>query len=118
MQLITHQLHINKLPDSKIKTHIQSRYDSLTFETDVPPNIILVEGLLSDVYEQAEPGDPAFTRPHEWVSYWPQLITALIWLMIIASIYWCLVTLRNHNLNNPNARHSAGFFMSRSKLCR
>ena len=89
MQLITHQIHINKLPESPLKTHIQSRYDSLTFETDMPPNIIVVEktddifspqyafignrGLLSDLYEKHEPREDGFTRPYEWVFHHAEL---------------------------------------------
>lgn len=89
MQLITHQLHINKLPDSPLKTHIQTPSNSLTFESDISPNIILVEatddvtgadyafignrGLISDVYEQQDPNEPGFVRPYEWVSHWPDL---------------------------------------------
>jgi hypothetical protein len=55
----------------------------------VPSNIILVEsgdhitgpdyafvgpdGLLSDLFEEREPGHPEFARPYEWVSYLPEL---------------------------------------------
>jgi len=108
MQLITHQFHINQLPDSPLKTHIQKRYDSLTFETDIPPNIILVEstddltgpdyafvgnrGLLSDVYEQAEPGDPAFVRPYQEVSHLPDLgIYELLFLQHGEDGYWIVI---------------------------
>ena len=108
MQLITHQIHINKFPDSPLKTHIQSRFDSLTSETDIPPNIILIEpdddvtgpdyafvgnrGLLSDVYEQAEPGEVAFVRPYEWVSYHAELkLYELLLLQNGEDGYWILV---------------------------
>ena len=43
MQLITHTQHLDAIPPSPIKTHIQSRFDQLSEDTDVPPNIILVE---------------------------------------------------------------------------
>jgi len=85
MQLITHQSHLDALPVSDLKTHIQKRFDSLAFESDVPPNLILVEsgdditgpdyafvgnnGLLSDLWDEHEPGHPEFVRPYEWVSF-------------------------------------------------
>ena len=43
MQLITHRTHLDELPESPLKTHIQTRFDQLSEDTDVPPNIILVE---------------------------------------------------------------------------
>jgi hypothetical protein len=43
MQLITHQTHVDKLLESNLKAHIQVRYDQLSEDTDVPPNIVLVE---------------------------------------------------------------------------
>ncbi len=45
MQLITHQIHTNKLSNFPFKVHIQPRYDSLMFDTDTPQNIILVEAM-------------------------------------------------------------------------
>ena len=108
MQLITHQIHINKLPDSTLKTHIHSRHDSLTFDTDVPPNIILVEatdditgpdyafvgnhGLLSDTYEEHEPGEEGFVRPYEWTAHLPSLrmYEALV-LLHGEDGYWLLI---------------------------
>ena len=108
MILITHQLHINKLPDSSLKRHIQSRHDSLTFDTDIPPNIILVEatddvtgadyafignrGLLSDLYEQAEPRQLGFVRPYEWVSYYENLqLYEMLLLQDPDNGYWILL---------------------------
>ncbi len=89
MQLITHQFHINKLPDSPLKTHIQSRFDSLTFETDMPPNLIVAEatdditgpdyafigslGLVSDLTEEHWPREDGFTSPYEWVIHHAEL---------------------------------------------
>ena len=43
MQLITHQNHIDKLPDSALKANILARFSQLSQETDIPPIIILVE---------------------------------------------------------------------------
>ena len=89
MQLITHQTHLGTLPESPIKDHITTRFDQLSEDTDVPPNLILVEdddditgsdysfigpqGLLSDLWEEHEPRHPEFARPYEWVSYLPSL---------------------------------------------
>jgi hypothetical protein len=89
MNSIFHSSKINSLPASPLKTHITTRYDQLSQDTDVPPNIILVEnndsitgpdyafvgpdGLLSDLFEEHEPGHPEFARPYEWASYLPEL---------------------------------------------
>ena len=106
MQLITHQSHLDALPASPIKTHIQVRSDQITEDTDVPPNIILVEegdditryswigkqGLVSDLWEEHKPGHPEFCRPYEWVSYLPslQLYEALL-LVNNEDGYWILI---------------------------
>ena len=89
MQLITHRSHLDRLPASDLKTHIQVRFDQLSEDTDVPPNIVLVEatdditgpdcafvgpeGLLSDLFEETGPGESGFVRPYEWVSHLPDL---------------------------------------------
>jgi hypothetical protein len=89
MQLITHQSHLDILPASDLKAHIQARFNQLSEDTDVPPNIVLVEatdditgpdcafvgsrGLLSDLFEEHRPGHPEFCRPYEWVSHLPKL---------------------------------------------
>ena len=31
------------------------------------------DGLLSDLFEEREPGHPKFARPYEWASYLPEL---------------------------------------------
>ena len=85
MQLITHRSHLDALPTNTLKTHIQKRFDQLSEDTDVPPNIVLVEdgdgitgpdfafvgprGLLSDLFEEHQPGHTRFARPYEWASY-------------------------------------------------
>jgi hypothetical protein len=89
VQLITHISHLNALPESPVKAHITARFDQLSEDTDVPPNLIIVEegdnitgpdyafigprGLLSDLFEEHEPGHPEFARPYEWVCYLPSL---------------------------------------------
>ncbi len=108
MNLLTHQIHINQLPDSPLKTHIQRRYDSLAFETDIPPNIILVEpndditgadyafignlGLVSDLTEEYWPRESGFVRPYEWVSYHPELqLYECLLLLNGEDGYWILI---------------------------
>jgi len=89
MQLFSHQSHIDVLPESPLKDHIQARFDQL-YETDEDlfPNLILVEagdditgpdyafvgnrGLLSDLWDKNTPGHPEFARPYEWASYLPR----------------------------------------------
>ena len=110
MPLLTHVNQINQqLPDSPLKSHIQTRFDSLAFETDVPPNHILVEegdiitgpnfafinadhGLLGDLWDEHEPGHPDFCRPYEWVSYWPSLALYEVLLLVNNEDgYWILI---------------------------
>ncbi len=44
MQLISHQNHINALPNSPLKTHIQNRFNQIIEESeDIPPIFLLVE---------------------------------------------------------------------------
>lgn len=89
MRLITHSSHLDALPPSDLKNHITARFDRLSEDTDVPPNIVLVEanddvtgpdcafigpqGLLSDLFEEKCPGEAGFIRPYEWVSHIPSL---------------------------------------------
>ena len=86
MKLLTHINQIDQqLPESPLKSHITARFDQLSEDTDVPPNIILVEsddditgpeyafvgpkGLLTDLWEEHEPFHSEFARPYEWVCY-------------------------------------------------
>ena len=89
MQSITHQKNIDRLKTCPLKSHIQARFNQLSEDTDVPPNLILVEqiddvtgpdyafigpqGLLSDLWDEHEPGHPDFCRPYEWAAYLPSL---------------------------------------------
>ena len=98
MQLITHSSHLDALPASNLKTHIQARFNQLSEDTDVPPNIVLVEatddvtgpdyafignrGLLSDLFEEHAPGHPEFSRPYEWVSHLPELLLYEVLLLV------------------------------------
>ena len=107
MQLITHQSHPSALPDSPIKDHITARFDQLSEDTDVPPNLILVEedditgpdyafvgprGLLSDLFEEHEPGHPEFARPYEWACYLPELHLYEVLLLINNEDgYWIII---------------------------
>ena len=108
MQLITHQTHIDRLPPSPLKTHIQNRFNQLSEDTDVPPNIILVEtydnltgpdyafvgsrGLLSDLFEESTPGETGFARPYECVSYMPSLHLYEVLLLVNSEDgYWILI---------------------------
>ncbi len=109
MKLLTHVNQINQqLPDSPLKTHIQARFDALAFESDVPPNLILVEsgddiagpdyafigssGLLSDLWDEHGPGHPNFSRPYEWVSHLPDLkLYEALYLEGYDLGYWILI---------------------------
>ena len=98
MRLITHRSHLDALPASDIKTHIKKRFDQLSEDTDVPPNIVLVEatdditgpdyafvgpdGLLSNLFEEHQPGHPEFCKPYEWASYLPGLLLYEVLLLV------------------------------------
>lgn len=85
MRLITQQSHLDQLSTSPLRDHIQKRFDQLSEDTDVPPNLILVEayeditgsdyafvgnnGLLSDLFEEVSLGETGFVRPFEGVSF-------------------------------------------------
>ena len=108
MQLITHQHHLAELPASPLKAHITARFDQLSEDTDVSPNIVLVEnhdditgpdyafvgprGLLSDLFEEHEPGHPEFARPYEWASYIPELhLYEVLLLVNNEDGYWIII---------------------------
>jgi hypothetical protein len=109
MHLITHSSHLDALPASPLKQHIQKRFDQL-FETedDLLPNIILVEtnddiagpdfafvgprGLLSDLFDEHEPGHPEFARPYEWASFMPEMHFYEVLLLINGEDgYWIMI---------------------------
>ena len=108
MKLLSHQTHIDQLPESPLKAHIVARFDQLSEDTDVPPNIVLVEdddaitgpdyafvgnrGLLSDLWEEHEPGHPEFCRVLEWAAYLSsvQLYETLI-LINNEDGYWIMI---------------------------
>jgi hypothetical protein len=108
VQLITHRNHLDALPTSDLKIHLQARFDQLSEDTDLPPNIILVDddddvtgpdyafvgpdGLLSDLFEEHEPGHPEFCRPYEWVSHLPELhLYEVLLLVNNEDGYWILI---------------------------
>ena len=108
MQLITHTQHLDAIPASDVKTHITARFDQLSEDTDVPPNIVLVEaaddltgpdyafvgnnGLLSDLFEEFNPGETGFLRPLEWASYLPSLqLYETLLLVNNEDGYWIMI---------------------------
>jgi hypothetical protein len=108
VQLITHQSHIDPLPESPLKSHVQACFDQLSEDTDIPPNIIFVEtgdditgpgyafvgpdGLLSDLFEEHAPGNPEFVRPFENVSFLKSLHLYEVLLLINNEDgYWILI---------------------------
>lgn len=89
MHRITHRNHITPDIPNELAAFIVRRFDQLIEESDGEsiPIIILVEpdddttgpdyafigtkGLLSDLYDENEPGQEGFIRPWESVSHWP-----------------------------------------------
>ena len=109
MRLINHQNDIDALPPSPIKTHIQASFNQLSEDTDVPPNLILVE-TNDDITGPS--------RPYEWASYLPslQLYEVLLlvnnedgyWIMIPATVvdshsdlHWVLTSKELGGLSEP-----------------
>jgi hypothetical protein len=106
MQYITHQPHLDAIPASDLKIHLQARYNQLSEDTDAPPNIVLVEeddditgpdyafvgnrGLLSDLFEEHAPGHPEFCRPFEHVSRISSLYEVLL-LVNNEDGYWIII---------------------------
>ena len=106
MRLITHPSHLDALPASDLKAHITARFDQLSEDTDVPPNIILVEanddvtgpdyafvgskGLLSDLFEEHRPDHPEFARPYEHISKISSLYEVLL-LVNNEDGYWIII---------------------------
>ncbi len=108
MHRISHRNHITSAIPEDLTEFIIKRFEQLAEETDVPPIIILVKqgdnitgpdyafignrGLLSDDYEEFEPGESGFVRPYEWVSHWPDLsVYELLYLQDPDNGYWILV---------------------------
>ena len=106
MKLLTHINQIDQqLPESPLKSHIQSRFDQLSEDTDVPPNIIIVEdtdditgpdyafvsgdnGLLGD----KDVISPQYYRPYEWVSHLPELrLYEALYLVNGEDGYWIII---------------------------
>ena len=87
MQLFTSLPQINALPASDLKAHLQARHRTL-YEDNMGPIFVVVEdeditgpdyafigprGLLTDLFDEHEPGHPEFARPYEWASHLPEL---------------------------------------------
>jgi hypothetical protein len=90
MQIITNRNQLNDKPPSPLRDHLLNRYNGLVeTEDDLPPIFIIAEhhdditgpdyafigpqGLLSDLFDEHQPGHPEFARPYEWASYLPEL---------------------------------------------
>jgi hypothetical protein len=110
LKLLTHINQIDQqLPESPLKSHIQSRFDQLSEDTDVPPNIIIVEdtdkidgpsyafisesqGLVADLWDEHEPGHPQFCRVLEWATYLPALhLYEALYLVNGEDGYWIII---------------------------
>jgi hypothetical protein len=89
MQLITHQSHLDALPTSDLKTHIQKRCNQLSQDSDVPPTIIILtpdtnfkspalhflgeSGVYSDMLGEHHPRERGFQSVFDWISYQPSV---------------------------------------------
>jgi len=85
MQLITHRSHLDALPASDLKTHIQKRFDQLSEDTDLPPTILVLfpdtdlqgpelnflgeSGVYSDMLGEHRLGESGFQPVFEWISF-------------------------------------------------
>jgi hypothetical protein len=107
MQLITHQSHLDALPDSPIKDQVQVRFEQLSQDTDIPPAIFLLEkyddptspelsflgsaGMCSDLFEICRPEDPDFAPVFEWICYLPELKVYEMLYLEADLGYWFIV---------------------------
>ncbi len=106
--LITHQTHIDTLPESPLKAHIQARFLQFNEPEENPPVFVRIElgddiagpdyafvganGLLSDLFEESTLGEDGFVRPYEWVSYLPSLQLYEVLLLVNSEDgYWILI---------------------------
>ena len=86
MQLITHQTHVDKLPESPIKQYIQQRWFQYAENSEeIPPIFILLEsqadltsidlkflgsaGLCSDLFDLHTPRDRGFQTVFDWICF-------------------------------------------------
>ena len=110
MHRISHRNHITPDIPDELTEFIIKRFDQIASESDdqAIPVIILVKesdniiddykafgdrGLVSDLYEEHEPGQPGFVRPYEWVSYHEDLqLYEMLLLQDPDNGYWILVT--------------------------
>jgi hypothetical protein len=106
MILIKAQCQLDAMPASDLKSHLQARYRTL-YEDNFGPVFGIVEddditgldyafignqGLLSDLFEEHEPGHPEFARPYEWVSYIPELeLYEALLLINNEDGYWIII---------------------------
>ena len=134
MRIVTHQTHLNQLPTSPLKIHLQTLFDQLSAGTDVPPNILVLEyndkpndpelsflgsnGMCSDLFESHQPGEPDFASVFEWISYLPDLkIYEMLYLEADFG-YWLIVpeelvetnptlhaVINSHDLFEPQPMH-------------
>jgi hypothetical protein len=106
-----HRNHITpeSIPE-ELTDFIIRRFDSIAQETDVPPIIICAfdpeedisgpsfafagsRGLVSDLFDEHEPGQPGFVRPYEWVSHHEDLqLYEMLLLQDPDNGYWILVS--------------------------
>ena len=90
MLLITHQTHIDTLPESPIKQHVQRRFRQYTQNREeIPPVFILIEslgdltsidlkilgsaGICSDLFDSHTPRDKGFQTVFDWICFLPDL---------------------------------------------
>jgi hypothetical protein len=77
MQLITHHHRIDQFPTSPLKIHIQARFDQLSEDTDVPPNIVFVEpndNISSQEYEFIEVFGSLSCYYSKWTRKWTYVL--------------------------------------------
>jgi len=110
MQLITHQSHLDKLPQDQLTEFIIKRFEQIVEESDgeVLPTIILVkpddditgpdyffvgcDGLLSDLSEKHKPREIGFVRPYEQISRHEEIGLFELLLLQHSEIgYWILI---------------------------
>jgi hypothetical protein len=97
MRTLSERDQITSYPETTLRDHLLRYYD-LFFEDEMGPIFVIVEmgdkitgpnyafignrGLLSDLFEEHEPGHPEFARPYEWASHIRELHIYEVLLLI------------------------------------
>ena len=107
MQTLTERNQIISYPETPLRDHLLRYYD-LLYEDQMGPVFVVGKlgdnivgpdyafvgsrGLLSDLFDEHQPGHPDFSRPYEWVSHLPELqLYETLLLLNNEDGYWIII---------------------------